>query len=80
MIFDFFFWKNFRSPLYLHTVSFGGDSQSYSLDEMAKIAHAYHSSNASTGTLRCQFIRAVDENNLVNYFISIAESLKKHRM
>jgi len=59
-------------------VSFGSDSQSYSLDEMAKIAHAYHPPDASTGTLRCQFTRAVDENNLVNYFISVAESLKKH--
>jgi hypothetical protein len=75
--------KNFRSPLYplyLYTVLFSSESQSHSLVEMAKIAQSYHPPNTSSGALRCQFTRTVNEVNLVNHLISVAESLRKHKL
>jgi hypothetical protein len=69
----------FRSPLYLYTVLFSSDSYSQSLEEMAKIAQSYHSNNSSSGPLRCQFTRAINEVNLVNHFTGVAESLRKHK-
>ncbi|PKY40275.1 hypothetical protein RhiirA4_531713 [Rhizophagus irregularis] len=67
------------SPLYLYTVLFSSDKHSHSLEEMAKIAQSYHSPNSSSGTLRCQFTRAIDEVNLVSHFTSVADSLRKHK-
>ncbi|CAG8634848.1 3170_t:CDS:10, partial [Funneliformis caledonium] len=68
-----------RSPLYLYTVLFSNDSNSSSLEEMAKIVQSYHTNDISSGGLRCQFTRAINEINLVNHFTSVAESLRKHK-
>ena len=46
---------------------------------MAKIAQSYHPANTSSGVLRCQFTRTVNEVNLVNHFTGVAESLRKHK-
>jgi len=45
---------------------------------MANIAQSYHPANSS-GALRCQFTRTVDEVKLVNHFTGVAESLRKHK-
>ncbi|POG65607.1 hypothetical protein GLOIN_2v1665293 [Rhizophagus irregularis DAOM 181602=DAOM 197198] len=71
--------KTRGSPLYLYTVLFSSESQSNSLEEMAKIAQSYHPANTSSGALRCQFTRTVNEVNLVNHFTGVAESLRKHK-
>ncbi|CAI2161359.1 15834_t:CDS:10 [Funneliformis geosporum] len=59
-------------------ISINNDSQSQSLEEMARIAQSYHPPNTSSDALRCQFVRTTNEPNLVNHFTSVAESLKKH--
>ena len=55
------------------------DSGNGPLEEMAKIAQTYHPTNTSSGALRCQFTRTVNEVNLVNHFTGVAESLRKHK-
>ncbi|CAI2177086.1 2129_t:CDS:10 [Funneliformis geosporum] len=67
------------SLLYLYTVLFSSNSASSSLEEMAKIAQSYHTNYTSSGCLRSQFTRAINEISLVNHFTSIAESLRKHK-
>ncbi|GBC07437.1 hypothetical protein RclHR1_07470002 [Rhizophagus clarus] len=71
--------KTRGSPLYLYTVLFSSDSRSHSLEEMARIAQSYHPQNSSSGALRCQFTRTVNEVTLVNHFTGVAESLRKHK-
>lgn len=58
---------------------FSSDARSHSLEEMAKIAQSYHPQNSSSGALRCQFTRTVNEVTLVNHFTGVAESLRKHK-
>ncbi|PKC68807.1 hypothetical protein RhiirA1_456805 [Rhizophagus irregularis] len=71
--------KTRGSPLYLYTVLFSSDARSHSLEEMAEIAQSYHPQNSSSGALRCQFTRTVNEVTLVNHFTGVAESLRKHK-
>ncbi|RIA83382.1 hypothetical protein C1645_833923 [Glomus cerebriforme] len=66
-------------PLYLYMVLFGRNSHSHSLEEMAKIAQSYHPTNTSSGALRCQFTRTMNEVNLVSHFTNVAESLRNHK-
>ncbi|CAG8505521.1 11511_t:CDS:10 [Funneliformis caledonium] len=71
--------QTIRTPLYLYTVLFSSDSGISSLKEMATIAQTYHVNAISSGGLHCQFTQAINEINLVDHFINVAESLRKHK-
>ncbi|CAI2180537.1 19077_t:CDS:10, partial [Funneliformis geosporum] len=69
-----------RGQLFLNSyILFGNESATSSLEEMANIAHSYHTNNKSSGDLRCQFTRVIDENILVNHFTNVAVSLREHK-
>ncbi|CAG8493935.1 13962_t:CDS:10 [Dentiscutata erythropus] len=71
--------KERGSPIFLQTILFSSNSMSPSLQKMADIAQKYLPQQTSSGSLKCQFTRAIDEVNLVNTFTGVAESLRKHK-
>ncbi|CAG8727313.1 5341_t:CDS:10, partial [Gigaspora margarita] len=71
--------KQKGSPIFLQTILFSSSVTSPSLQKMAEIAQKYLPQQTSSGALKCQFTRAIDEVNLVNTFTGVAESLRKHK-
>ncbi|CAG8485102.1 8847_t:CDS:10 [Acaulospora morrowiae] len=66
-------------PIYLYTVLFSSTLYSPSLEKMAEIAKSYHPKSSTSGALKCQFTRAIDEVSLINHFTGVAESLREHK-
>ncbi|GBB83356.1 hypothetical protein RclHR1_10090003 [Rhizophagus clarus] len=64
-----------NSPIYLHTVLFGLDTGSDSLERMVDIAKKY----TPPGPVTCSFTKVMDEVVLTNLFTSIASNLREHK-
>lgn len=70
-----FFFIIISSPIYLHTVLFGLDTGSDSLERMVEVAKKY----TPPGPVTCSFTKVMDEVVLTNLFTNIATNLREHK-
>ncbi|CAG8646902.1 12031_t:CDS:2, partial [Cetraspora pellucida] len=77
---------------YLYTVKFTGNSGDYlsnfvfwstkpsnPLEEMVMIANKYLPKCSDEDSLKCKYVLAIDEIELITHFTQVAESLRKHK-